>query len=218
MTVTLPSEQGVVDKILDAVQALLTLKLQTEIDTTDASRLVTIKVGPRQDGPESVVVLIHENDPEVPREWPHYPIRYRTIRDSGTTTGMGGLRPIGERSFGQVTQPGGYEMIGGGSRMARCFTLEIEVWGDEVEDVDMERRDVGQIAAIVENRTIKVMKEAGPKIGTGAIIADSFGESVQLGPYWGDAWTDQEEGEALIVRKIVRLWYVTEQSWSTDAW
>jgi len=72
----LPTEQGVVDKILDAVVDLLTEKLQTDIEENDASRLATIKVGPRQDDPDSVVVLVHENDPDNPAEWPHYPIRW----------------------------------------------------------------------------------------------------------------------------------------------
>lgn len=213
----LPVEQGIVDKILDAIQVLLTTKLHDEVDPGDASRLATIKVGPRQDDPSSVVILIHENDPDNAKEWPHYPVRYERLADTGLTTGR---RTIfgGEGEAAQLRHSYGYELVGGGSRMARAFTIQIEVWGDEVPNLTLERRDVGQLASVLENRSIKALREAGPKINTGDLLTDSFGESVMAGPFWGDAWTDQEEGESLIVRKMIRFYYHTSQSWDTNAW
>jgi len=213
---TLPIEQGVVDKILDAIQSLLTTKLQTDVDEDDASRLALIKVGPRQDDPDSVVVLIHENDPDNPKQWPHRPVRYTELSASARLVGM--RSPFGETESSQLRASSYYEQVGGGSRMERAFTIEIEVWGDEVPGLTLERRDAGQLASILENRTIKALREAGSKIGTGSLLADDFGETVMLGPFWGDAWTDQEEGEALIVRKYIRLYYGTTQSWGTGDW
>jgi len=212
----MPTEQGVCDLIMDAVVDLLTLKLQTEIDADDASRMTTIKVGPRQDDPSAVVVLIHENDPENAREWPHYPMRYPQLQSGGNLTGR--ISSFGESEAAQLRHTAHYEMVGGGSRMARAFTIEIEVWGDEVPGLTLERRDAGHLASLVENRTIKALREAGAKIDTEAAIVDSFGEQVQMGPFWGDAWTDQEEGEALIVRKYIRLYYATTQAWTTADW
>jgi len=98
--------------------------------------------------------------------------------------------------------------------MARCFTLEIEVWGDEVPNISLTRRDAGQLASLLENRSLKALREAQAQIGTGATITDDYGESVVMGPFWGDSWTDQEEGEALIVRKYIRFYYVCSQDWS----
>jgi len=214
---TLPVEQGVVDIIMDAMVDLFTLKLQTEIDKNDASRLTEIKVGPLQDDPTGIVVLIHENDPEDPRQWPHYPLRYRELQPSGTLIGQTTAR--GESEQTQLRHSTHFQMVGGGSRMARCFTIALEVWGDEIlTDTPLERRDAGHLAAVIENRIIKTLLDAGPKIGTGNLITDSFGESVMMGPYLGDCWTNQEEGEALIVRKYIRVYYVTTQSWTIAAW
>lgn len=210
----LPSQQGIADKILDALLALLTEKLQTDISEDDASRLTTIKVGPLQDSPTSVIVLLHENDPENPRDWPHCPIRYP---QQGSAAGSAPVFP-GEPNLSRLRSTTNYELMGGGSMIARCFTIELEVWGDEVSGLSLERRDVGQVASVVENRIVKAIKEAGPKIGTGSIIEDDFGEKASLGPFWGDAWTSQMEGEAMITRKMIRFYYKCSQSWSTNAW
>ena len=207
----LPLELGVVDLIQDALVDLLENKLTHEIPIDDASRAETIKVGPRQDDPTPIVVLIHEQDPDSPNDWPHRPVKYRVPRRSS--------RGYTDDPYEQpVRQQAGYELIGGGSRMARAFTIEIEVWGDELPGITAERRDVGHLGSLLESRIRKALKEAGPKIGTGALISDNSGESVVLGPYWGEGLLDQEEGEALIYRKKIRLYYVTTQDWDTDDW
>jgi hypothetical protein len=210
--VELPSQQGITDKILDALLALLTEKLQTDISEDDASRLTEIKVGPLQDSPSAVVVLLHENDPDNPQDWPHCPIRYPDQRQSF------GSAPAFPGDPNLTRSTSGLELVGGGSMVARCFTIGLEVWGDEVVGLSLERRDVGQVASVVENRIIQALKEAGAKIGTGSAIQDDFGEKVSLGPFWGDTWTGQMEGEAMIVRKTIRLYYKCSQSWGTSAW
>jgi len=213
----LPAEQGIIDKILDALVALLTLKLQTDISATDASRLQTIKVGPRQDDPAAVVVLLHENDPSEAMLWPHFPLRYPEMTRNAELVQQRTMFG-GEKTSWQLRHTPGYELVGGGSRIARAFTAEIEIWGDEIEGLTLERRDVGQLASVVENRLIQTLKKAGPKIGQATPITDSFGESIQMGPFFGDFWTDQEEGEALIVRKYVRFYYACTQTWDTSEW
>ena len=216
MTQALPSELGICDRVLDALCDLITDKMQTQYPATEATRVASIKVGPQQDDPRSVLILLHENDPENPSAWPHRPQPYREMGDSGQLIGtrIGGS-PFGEQR--PLRQQAGYQMVGGSSRMARAFSADIEVWGNEFT-VALTRRQIGQIASIVENRLIKTLNEAGPKIGTGDMITDDFGESVQLGPFWGDGWTDQEEGEALIARKRVSFYYVTIQAWGTGNW
>ena len=77
---------------------------------------------------------------------------------------------------------------------------------------------MSKVASVVVNRAMKAILEAGPKIGTGTPVRDDFGKMVIDGPYVGDSWTDPETGEALLVRKFVRLWYKVASSWSTNAW
>jgi len=213
VTVTLPTEQGIADIIMDNVVALLTEKLQTDIDETDASRLRLIKVGPKQDDPEGVDIMIHENNPDSPGSWPHRPVRYKTPRPMGGFIGR-----AYDDMQSELRTISGYELVGGGSQMAYAFTAEIEIWGDEIPDIDPSRRDVGQLASIVEQRTKKALQDAGPAIGTGARVVDDFGNAVARGPFYGDAWTSYGEGEALIVRKYMQFYYVCSVSWSTDAW
>ena len=213
MAVVLPEERGIVDLIMNAVVALLTLKLQTEISETDASRLSLIKVGARQDDPVGVDVLIHENDPMTPSQWPHKPVRFRTPRRIGGFIG----RPY-DNMEDELRTLSGYELVGGGSQMAYAFTAEIEIWGDEIADINAERRDVGHLASVVINRIRKALQDAGPKIGTDSLLTDDFGTSTQRGPIFGEMWTGYEEGEALIVRSYLRFYYVCSVSWSTDEW
>jgi hypothetical protein len=207
----IPTEEGITDKVLDALLDFLTEKLQTDVPADDASRATTLKVGPRQDDPTAVVVLIHENHPDDPDEWPHRPIPYRGTRRRG-----GYVRDVYDQP--QVRADAGYELVGGGSRMAYAFTIEIEIWGDEVEGLTLTRREVGQIAAVVTHRTVNALKAAGPKIGTGALLCDDFGETIVQGPYWGKPRTMQEEGEALIVHKHLPLYYIAAQEWGTNDW
>ena len=211
MTVSLPYEQGIADMIMDAMVGLLTLKLKTEIPLTDASRLVVIKTGPRQDDPDGVVVLVHENDPDSPKQWPHRPVRYKTPRKTGGFIGG----PFDEVQS-ELRTLSGYELVGGGSQMAYAFTVEFEVWGDELADVSAERYDVRHLASMVENRIRKSLQDAGPKVGTGKLVADSFGNTTQRGPFFGDSWVDQEAGEALIGRRYIQLYYICTVAWDTS--
>lgn len=219
MTVALPTTQGIVDKILDALVDLLALKLQTEISATDASRLTTIKVGPMQDDPTNIMVLVHENDPDNPVAWPHAPMRFREQDSTGNMPGI--PRTFGsEGAQAMLRSPTGFTLIGGGSRMHRAFSLELIVWGDTIaNDIPaLTRRDVGQLAAILENRTTRALFDAGPKIGTGAAITDDFGETIQDGPFLGEYWTEYEEGEGLSVRKRIRFYYTTYMDWNTSGY
>jgi len=210
-----PIDVGVTDKILNAMQDLLTLKCQTEVGINDASRIGTIKVGLLQDQPTGVVVLLHENDPDDPKQWPHRPLRWQAHRVNELGASLVG--DIYDGLGSQIGTPTGYQLVGGGSQMQYSFTIQIEVWG-RFQDVDVDRSDVGHIAAVVENRVKLTLHEAGPQIGTGQLISDDFGESVVLGPNWGVSWVEQGEGESLIFRKFLRLFYVATQSWSTADW
>jgi hypothetical protein len=208
----IPDQTSIVDVIVSAIKDLLTVKLIDEVHEYDATRAVLIKAGPRQDDPESVTIMIHENHPDSPDQWPHAPKTFRSIHDSG---GM-----VGDKytEVERLRVTAGRVMMGGGSQYTRAFTIEIEIFGMYVPDLDVDRDMVRQIAALVENRATKALLEAGPKIGTNALIRDSFGEYVVEGPFLGNSWTDPEQGESLIVRKYIQIWYRTSKSWSTSEW
>jgi len=211
----IPPELGTGDLILDAIVALLTAKCQTEVDTGDVTRAVTIKAGPQQAAPDSISILLHENDPDNPTNWPDRPLRYRS-----PNPGFGGVLsgdPYAESARGRTTS--GVELIGGGSIYSKAYTMEIIVFGRGMPaGVDVEREDVRSIASIVTRRSVRALIEAGPKIGTGSAVSDDFGGEVCLGPFMDTSWTDQEEGEALSVRKYVRFFYKLALDWDTDGW
>lgn len=211
----MPTELGTEDLILDAIVDLLTSKCQTAVDTGDVTRAVTIKAGPRQAAPESVSILIHENDPDSPSAYPDRPLRYRS-----PNPGFGGVLtgdPYADSARGRTTS--GTELIGGGSIYSKAYTLEIEVFGRFMPaGLDIDREEVRAIASTVTRRAVRALIEAGPKIGTGSSVGDDFGGEVCLGPFMDTAWTDQEEGEALTVRRFIRFYYKLALDWSTDDW
>jgi hypothetical protein len=209
MTYYLPVEKGCEALVLDALVDLLTAKCQTEIDTGDVSRAQIVKAGPRQAAPEAVSILIHENDPDGPTRWPHRPMPYRAPRPGG--------RPAADPfSVGEGTRSAvGRVMMGGGSTYALAYLLEMEVFGLYVSsDVDVDREEVRDIAAVAKHRMVQAVLEAGRHIGTGDIIEDDLGMAVIAGPFVDRMWTDPEEGESLIIRKYVRFWY--RASWDYD--
>jgi len=181
-------ERGVVELILEAMVELLTTELNTEIGTGDPAYVEVIKAGPRQAAPEAITVTIHENDPDVPKDWPHVP------------------------------GPSSSELIGGGKEYLRSFTIMVEVFGRYMTNVDADREAVRRIASVVEGRVISVLHAAGPNIGTGRAVQGDFNETVIYGPVLGDSWADAEESESLIVRKFIRIRYKTFVNWSTNAW
>lgn len=213
MTVALPHEEGIIDKIFNALVDLTTLRLKTEVHEDDASRLVWVGVGFKQDDPEGVDIELHENDPDSPSSWPHRPESYRVPRRQNLT----GAPPL-DKAQDQLRTMAGFETLGGGSRLTRRFTAIIMVNADVINDINPIRRDVGQLGSAVENRFLQMLVEAGPKIGTGSLITDDFGESIQMGPFFGDAWTDYPEGEAYKLRKYVRFGYHATRAWGTDGW
>jgi hypothetical protein len=190
----LPDQDGVVDLLLTAMETLLVTKLTTEIDTGDVSRAVTIKVGPMQASPDGVFVLLHENDPDDPAQWPHRPVKYNQGRPRDDTVGL--------------SASSDYYLVGGGGLYARAFSAEVVVYGNYLSGVSVDRDDVRRIAAVVENRLIKALKDAGPDVGTGELLQDDFGEAVVDGPYLDEIRADGG-GESLIERKVVRVWYRT---------
>jgi len=213
MTVTMPMEQGIIDMIMDAIVALLTLKLRTEVSATDASRLDVAGVGPKQDDPAGVDIRIHENALDSPESWPHKPVRYKTPRKMGGFIGS----PY-EDLENDLRTLSGFELVGGGGQMAFAFTAELEVRGEEIADIDPERRDVGQLIGVVAMRLRRALQAAGAKIGTGDLITDDFGNTTQRGPFFGRAWIDYPEGEGLMARMMIRFYYVCTVSWNTDEW
>jgi len=187
----IPARYGVEDLIIDAIVNLLTDKCKTEIATGDISRAEIVKAGYRQEAPGSVNIMVYENDPDQPKDNKHRP-----MRDSWT---------------------GSRAMVGGGNKYSRAFSIEVEVYGRYMP-TDVTREESRRIASIVVRRAITALNHAGPKIGQGDIIVDDFGESVLNGPFMGYSWADVNEGESLIVRKVVRLWYETMVDWSTSDW
>lgn len=187
---------GIEDKILALLVNLLTLKLREEIDPKDVTRVDVVISGPLQDDPSAINIMIHENDPLNPNSWAHFPVPHTDISQSGRPGHL-------SRNY-QI--PLGYEMIGGGTRIGFCFTLEIDVRGDEM-DMVTEREDVRQIAAAVSARAWQVIKEAESTIGTGELVQDDFGTYVALGPFRGEFWTDQQAGEPQIARRYLRFFY-----------
>lgn len=202
----LPPEVGIVDVIQDALVDLFQIYLTDEIDEDDVSRATIIKVGPLQADPSRVVVLIHENDPDAPRTWQHQ----MHVRGHGRMVGLSETRAAMDWS-GRATI--GATRIGGGCEYERSFTLEVQVWGHLVGGITVTRRDVAHIAAVVTSRALRAMLDAGPQIGTGALVQDDFGESVIVGPYLGDEWAEQEEGESLRVIKYLQFWYHTDRNY-----
>lgn len=206
---------GVEDLISAAMLTLLMQKLRTEVPVDDASRAQVLKGGLLQDDPMGVVVLVHENDPDEPDSWKHFPVRYR--RDTSSTFGqdnlVGRARPVTMGGQGMSYS----SLVGGGSRMAYSFSVEVQVWGDEM-DVAMEREDVRKTAAVVMSRVLLALEGAGPTIGTGTLIQDDFGIKVVMGPYVGAMWSLQQAGEGLIANKRLWVYYVAEVPWSTGSW
>lgn len=215
MAYYIPTETGVSDLALDALSDLLVETLQTEIPNLDITKVTTFKVGYRQQKPTGVNILIYENDPDSPKDWSHRPLRFKTQRTTG------GLIGDTYSDTEKLRTTSGRALIGGGSLFSRAFTAEIEVSGRMLpreEGVVYTQREVGQIASVVENRLAKTLLEAGPGIGTGVAVADSYGETIIDGPFMGESWMDQQEGKALIVRKYVRFWYKTSKGWTTAGW
>lgn len=202
----LPPEVGIVDVIQDCLVDLFQIHLVEEIDADDVSQATTIKVGPLQASPTRVVVLIHENDPDSPRTWRHQP----HVRGHGRMVGVSESRPAQEWA-GRATI--GATRIGGGCEYERSFTLEVQVWGNLVGGITVTRRDVAHIAAVVTSRALQAMLNAKQRIGSGSLVQDDFGESVIAGPYLGDEWAEQEEGESLRVIKYMQFWYHTDRNY-----
>ena len=186
-----PAKYGVVDLMLDAMVSLLTDKCIDEIPTGDVSRAQIIKAGYRQESPDSVSIMIYENDPDDPKQNKHRP-----KRDAFT---------------------GSRAMVGGGNRYSRAFTIEVEIYGRYMP-ITMTREETRRVASIVSRRIMTALNESGPRIGQDRRIEDDFGESVVNGPHFAQSWADVNEGESLIVRKYIRVWYETSCTWSTDDW
>lgn len=187
----IPAKYGIEDLALDAMVKLLTDRCQLEVATGDMSRAQIVKAGYRQESPDSVSIMVYENDPDDPKE-----NRHRAVRDATT---------------------GSRAMVGGGSRYSRAFTIEVEVYGRYMPDT-VTREESRRIASIVVRRAMNALSHAGPKIGQDNILSDDFGESIVNGPFFGYSWADVNEGESLIVRKYVRFWYMTMCRWDTSEW
>jgi hypothetical protein len=210
----LPTDYGSRDLILDALTDLLTAKCKTEVDTGDVSRAVTVKAGPNEATPESVMILIHENDPMDPQSWVNQPLRYRGITPRGSSLVD---QSVSSEDRSNLRASGGLELIGGGSQYKAAYQLEIEIFGRFVPGLNPTREEVRGIAAAVTARAREALLEAGHTIGTGALVQDDFGGSVIQGPFIDKSWTDQEEGEALRIRRIINFWYHIALDWDNGS-
>ena len=211
----LPVETSAPDLALEALEALLTKKLQTEVDDYDITRATTVKVGYRQAKPTGVNVLIFENDEDAPEKWPHRPVKPKTQRPTGQLVGSQAT------DTARLFAPAGLHFIGGGSLYGAAFTVKLQIFGrslPKINDATVTREQARRVATIVERRIRKTLHEAGPNIGSSTAISDSFGGQFINGPYMGRNWTEQAEGEALNILKTIQFWYVVSESWNTDDW
>jgi hypothetical protein len=188
----MPIDTGIADKILSAMLVVLTAGLKTNIATGDFSRASIVQVGPRQVAPEGVNVLIHENDPDEDARFRHQLIPWKIPR---------------RETDGKTDELTGTSLIGGGSQHRMYFCVEIEVFGNFVSGANLTKPNVRTIASVVEGRAKAALRSAGHLIGTGSLITSSFAESVVQGPVIDFGASEQEEGEALIIRKKFFLWY-----------
>jgi hypothetical protein len=197
----MPTDTGIVDAILSAILDVLEEGLQTNVATGDFSRASIVQVGPRQVGPEGVNVLIHENDPDGEARFRHSLIPWKIPRKD---------------SQGKTDDLTGTSLIGGGSQEKMYFCVEVEVFGNFISGANLTKPQVRAVAAVVEGRAKTALRSAGHFIGTGALIRSSFGEYVVQGPFIESGQNDQEEGEALIVRRKFHFWYHVVEDYDTE--
>jgi hypothetical protein len=208
------SADSLADLALEAIEALLTAKLQTEVDTGDISRATTIKVGYRQAKPTGVNILIFENDEDSPEKWPHRPVKPKTQRPTGQLVGSQAT------DSARLFAPQGLHFIGGGSMYGAAFTVKLQIFGRMLPKIDgsmVTREQARRVATVVERRIRKALHEAGPNIGAGG-VADDFGGRFVNGPFMGRHWTEQAEGESLNILKTIQFWYVASENWNTNEW
>ena len=187
----LPAQYGSEDLAIDALVNLLTDKCQYEVATGDLTRAVTVKAGYLQANPGAVNIMIYENDPDDPKQNTHRPMRDKVT--------------------------GARHRVGGGSLYSRAFLIEVLVQGSSMP-TNITRAESRRIASIVVRRVMRALLYAGPKMGQGGEITDSFGETYVNGPFFGRSWADNNEGESKIVRKYIQVWYITSWDWDTDGW
>ena len=203
MAYFMPSEEGLTYKVTDALEDLLTLECKTEIDTEDLSYAGIVKVGRIQDEPTLVNVLIHESFHLSPQQWTHGPLRFPAASTRGGTLSdeMADIERL-RTTTGRMT-------IGQQRVNSRAFTVEIQIWGNMAPETTLTRRQVAHLGSVVESRVIRTLVNAQYAIGTGGQIEDDFGEFVTDGPFFGDFWTQREEGESLRIQKFIQFWYRT---------
>jgi len=195
---TVPSERHIVTHILDNMEAILLRELQTKISTDDAARLSHVQVGPPQHSPYPVAIYLYENELAVNVKWRHSP----GVKDmaSGVTQSRYG-RPAGRLPAGRLR-------VGGGGEYQRTFTIEVRVAGNRLDLTTVTPSIVGDIAGVVAGRAIKAL--TGNSMAF-AMLHDSFGESVISGPFWGEEWAVQQEGQALRIIKYLQVWFRTDR-------
>lgn len=198
----IPETEGIANLILTRLEDLLTLKLITEIDEHDLSRISNIKVGPLQEGPDHAVLLIYESQRVDPQDWAHKPLRFSLPRSSRGYTAVPGLET---EQYVRVTA--GRETIGGGTMIGMSFSIQFAVWGNNAPEVEVTRRDVGKLNSIIQSRIMRVLVDGGHLIGGSSIIQDDFGLRVSTGPHWGDSWLVRAENEGLRTQSQIQFWY-----------
>jgi hypothetical protein len=197
----MPTDKGIIDEILSAMLDVLLAGLQTNVATGDFSRASIIQVGPRQVGPEGVDVMIHENDPDGDARFRHSLIPWKISR---------------KNSEGKTDELTGTTLVGGGSQHKMYFCVEIEVFGNFITGANLTKPEVRAIASVVEGRAKSALRSAGHFIGTGALVRSSFGEYVVQGPIIESGQNDQEEGEAMILRRKFFLWYHVVEDYAIE--
>lgn len=198
---TMPTERGIVSLTLDIMESVLLDEMKTKIAVDDVSRLSHVQVGPPQHSPHAVAIYLYENELGVNVGWRHSPDgrdpteNYRGQRDA---------RPAGRVPLGRLN-------VGGDGLYQRAFTMQIIVTGNKMDlgATEVTPSIVGDVAGIVAGRAVKALTSRYESFTMAA--ADSFGEKIAFGPYWGEEWNQQQEGQALRIIKFLQVWFRTSR-------
>lgn len=192
----IPAVHGLPRVMEQYLVELLTIKLYDEVSANDLTRAVSVKAGKEQQKPTYNTILVHKNDPRNAKTWAHQPVVRRrartTDRENKYTRGL-----VGSNAAPYIQ---------------RAFTIEFKTaLKQRIQGIVITPDDADQVLQVVMSRAIQAITEAGPMMGAGNAVVDSFGEQVHLGPFFEDEWTDREQGKSLRVQGRCQIWYLTSR-------
>lgn len=195
--------------IMDAIYDLLWYFMHDQTPESDPARLTSFKVGPQQEKPYSVTMMIYESDLVSPEGWAHTPDRLLTSLPGETDLSA----PGGARIRGSRIPPARGSIGGTDYGYQRAFTLQTEFWmrlaGVSSTTKQEGRELLDRYSGIAAGRARWLLEEAGIFIGRDTTIVDSFTEYVNGGPFFGNEWVLKQPGEARYTQRMTQFWYRT---------